>query len=66
MSKKFVTIAKIGEKVNLNNISHTNKVFRDEFNFERKSYKLLLDIDISKVLKGNVKKSYSFEKRKVP
>lgn len=52
MNKKFVAIAKIGEKINSTKKLHTNKVFGDEFNYDRKSYKLLLDIDISKVLKG--------------
>lgn len=52
MSDKFLFIARVGEKVDLKNTLNTNKVFDDEFSFERKSYKLLLDIDISKVIKG--------------
>lgn len=50
MDKEFVTIAKIGKIIDSN--KHINTVAEDKFDFEGKTYTLLLDIDVSKLLKG--------------
>lgn len=54
MNSDQVKIAKIGEKIVSQNTSKSVKVFQDEFFFENSSYKLLIEIDILKVIKGIV------------
>lgn len=52
MSGKNVIIAKIGERIETIEELNKNKVFDDKFYFEKYHYQLLLDVDISKVIKG--------------
>lgn len=53
MSTVRVKIAKIGEKIQSKNTSRSVKVFDDEFFFGNASFKLLVDVDILKVIKGS-------------
>lgn len=52
MASNFVKIAKIGEKTASANTSKEVKVFDDEFFYGNSSFKLQIDIDILKVMKG--------------
>ena len=60
MALKFVKIAKIGEKIQSENTSRKVQTFQSEFFFEKCSYKLLIEINILKVIKGMSIFRYSF------
>lgn len=45
-------IAKIGVKIQSKSTSRIVKVFQNEFFFENSSFKLQIEVDIKKVLKG--------------
>lgn len=52
MAANLVRIAKIGEKTHSDKTSRDLRVFDDEFFYNHSQYKLLIDIDIARVLKG--------------
>ncbi|XP_055320162.1 E3 ubiquitin-protein ligase SHPRH [Sitodiplosis mosellana] len=51
MASDQVKIAKIGEKIASTNTSKTVQVFQNEFFYDKSSYKLLIEIDMKKVIK---------------
>lgn len=55
MAADLVRIAKIGEKTHSDKTSKNSRIFDDEFFYNNSQYKLLIDIDIAKVLKGMLK-----------
>lgn len=52
MAVEFVKIAKIGDKIRSNYTSRSVKLFQDEFFYGNESFKLCMEIDILKVIKG--------------
>lgn len=52
MALECVKIAKIGNKTASKNTSKGVKVFDDEFFYGNNSFKLLIDVNILKVIKG--------------
>lgn len=52
MAADLVRIAKIGEKTFSDKTSKNLRVFDDEFFYKNSQFKLLIDIDIEKVIKG--------------
>lgn len=52
MASDLVWIAKIGEKTHSDNTSKNQRIFDDEFLYKNLQFKLLIDIDIGKVIKG--------------
>lgn len=52
MAADLVRIAKIGEKTHSDKTSRDLRVFDDEFFYNHSQYKLLIEIDIARVLKG--------------
>lgn len=53
MAADLVRIAKIGEKTLSDETTTKNlKVFEDEFFYKNSQFKLYIDIDIGKVIKG--------------
>lgn len=53
MSSETVLIAKIGKKILSENTSRSVKVFGNEFFYENCNFKLLVEVDIRKVIKGS-------------
>lgn len=54
MALELVKIAKIGEKNIIQKTSSNVKLCKNDFFYRKCSYKLIVEIDIQKVLKGNV------------
>lgn len=52
MASDLVKIAKIGEKVITQKTSSNVKLCKNEFFYRKSSFKLIVEIDIQKVLKG--------------
>lgn len=52
MSLEYVKIAKIGKKISTQNATRQIKVYQNEFFFENCNFRLEIDIDILKVIKG--------------
>lgn len=52
MAADLVRIAKIGEKIHSDKISRNLRVFDDEFFYNNLQFKLLIDVDIAKVIRG--------------
>lgn len=52
MDSDFVKIAKIGVKIVSENTSKSVKVLNDEFFFGNYSFRLVIEVDILKVVKG--------------
>lgn len=52
MAADLVKIAKIGEKTLSEKTSRNLRVFNDEFFYNDSQFKLVIDIDIAKVIKG--------------
>lgn len=55
MAADLVRIAKIGEKTHSDKTSKNSRIFDDGFFYNNSQFKLLIDIDIAKVLKGMLK-----------
>lgn len=52
MASNLVRIARIGEKISSEKISKNSRIFDGEFFFNGLQFKLLIDIEIRKVIKG--------------
>lgn len=59
MAANLVRIAKIGEKTLSDRTSINLRVFDDEFFYKNSQFKLLIDIDIGKVIKGMFYRSHN-------
>lgn len=52
MATEFVKIAKIGQKITSQSTAIAVRTHHNEFNYKSSVYKLLVEVDIIKVIKG--------------
>lgn len=55
MEEKNVKIAELGVRIESEQKSKKTKIFNDEFRWKNQNYKLLHEVDILKVFRGNAK-----------
>lgn len=60
MAADLVRIAKIGQRTHSAKTSEDLRVFDDEFFYNNLQFKLLIDVDIAKVIKGMLIKDHIY------